>query len=187
VAGDYRYESKSGMAPPASPAIRKIARDLDIDLTRVRGSESGGRINLADLRTYVQKPTASFPSRPSCDGSVAAPTPPVPAPAGDRFCQVGPIRRETPLRAQCWRMVESGHRFQINQFADADISALRLRKNMRPATRKKRALTLTSFVLFPRARALEAPARQREPGRWIPGPSTKITVTSVWRSTPWAD
>ncbi|HEX6768128.1 MAG TPA: biotin/lipoyl-containing protein, partial [Candidatus Binatia bacterium] len=53
--GSYRYESKSGMAPPASPAIRKIARELDIDLTRVRGSEAGGRINLADLRSYVQK------------------------------------------------------------------------------------------------------------------------------------
>ena len=49
MAGDYRYESKSGMAPPASPSIRKIARELDIDLTRVRGSEAGGRINLADL------------------------------------------------------------------------------------------------------------------------------------------
>ena len=55
MAGDYRYESKSGMAPPAAPAIRKIARELDIDLTRVRGSEAGGRINLADLKAYVQK------------------------------------------------------------------------------------------------------------------------------------
>src|SRR4029450_2928612 len=36
---DSRYESKSGAPPPAPPSIRKIARELDIDLTRVRGSE----------------------------------------------------------------------------------------------------------------------------------------------------
>src|SRR5678815_5719196 len=55
AATDYRYESKSGAAPPAPPSIRKIAADLGIDLTRVKGSESGGRINLGDLRDYVQR------------------------------------------------------------------------------------------------------------------------------------
>ena len=39
-AEDYRYESKSGAPPPASPSIRKIARELGIDLTRVKGSEA---------------------------------------------------------------------------------------------------------------------------------------------------
>src|SRR4029434_7933786 len=39
-AEEYRYESKSGAAPPASPSIRKIAGDLGIDLTRVKGSEA---------------------------------------------------------------------------------------------------------------------------------------------------
>src|SRR5215510_8134761 len=52
---DYRYESKSGAAPPASPSIRKIAGDLGIDLTRVRGSEAGGRIVLQDIRNYIQQ------------------------------------------------------------------------------------------------------------------------------------
>src|SRR5690349_13222240 len=53
--GSYRYESKTGAPPPAPPAIRKIARDLGIDLMRVKGSEAGGRINLGDLRDYVQR------------------------------------------------------------------------------------------------------------------------------------
>src|SRR5581483_8826824 len=37
----YQYQSKSGFPPPASPTIRRLAKDLGIDLTRVHGSESG--------------------------------------------------------------------------------------------------------------------------------------------------
>ena len=51
---EYRYESSSGLAPPASPSVVKIARELAIDLTRVQGSERGGRITLQDLRAYVE-------------------------------------------------------------------------------------------------------------------------------------
>jgi pyruvate dehydrogenase E2 component (dihydrolipoamide acetyltransferase) len=52
---NYNYESKSGAPPPAPPSVRKIARDLGIDLTKIKGSEAGGRINLGDLRDYVQR------------------------------------------------------------------------------------------------------------------------------------
>ena len=52
---NYHYESKSGAPPPAPPAVRKIARDLGIDLTRIKGSEAGGRINLGDVRDYIQR------------------------------------------------------------------------------------------------------------------------------------
>src|SRR5438105_12221972 len=51
---DARPEPKPGVAPAASPSIRKLARDLGIDLASVRGSESGGRIVVADLRAYIQ-------------------------------------------------------------------------------------------------------------------------------------
>src|SRR5881296_1437926 len=39
----------------AAPSLRRIARELGIDLSRVRGSERGGRIVIADLRGYVQR------------------------------------------------------------------------------------------------------------------------------------
>ena len=41
-------------SPPASPSIRRMARELGISLERVRGSQEGGRIGLADLRAYIQ-------------------------------------------------------------------------------------------------------------------------------------
>src|SRR6266446_2560314 len=46
---------RPGTEPAASPSIRKLARDLGIDLTRVRGSERGGRIVLEDVRAYIQR------------------------------------------------------------------------------------------------------------------------------------
>src|SRR5262245_21804552 len=39
---------KAGFPPPASPLIRKLAREIGLDLRTVRGSDSGGRISMAD-------------------------------------------------------------------------------------------------------------------------------------------
>jgi pyruvate dehydrogenase E2 component (dihydrolipoamide acetyltransferase) len=157
----YRYQSKSGMPPPAAPSIRKLARDLDIDLTRVRGSEAGGRIVLADLRAYIQKL-----QQLSAQGGAAATAAPslaaIPAPStAIDFAKWGPIRREkmSPLRRTVSRrMVESWTTIpKINQFADADITALlALRKKHTAVYAKLGAnLTLTSFFLLILGRALK--------------------------------
>ena len=41
--------------PAASPSIRKMARELGIDLARIKGSERGGRIVITSLRPELQK------------------------------------------------------------------------------------------------------------------------------------
>src|SRR5262249_617689 len=41
---DETPANKPGFIPAAAPSIRKLARDLAIDLTKVRGSARGGRI-----------------------------------------------------------------------------------------------------------------------------------------------
>ena len=158
---NYRYQSASGMAPPASPAIRKIARELDLDLTRVRGSESGGRINMADLRAYVRKLQDLTLQNPAPAASITAPSPASKPTEPIDFAKWGPIRREkmSPLRRTVSRrMVESWTTIpKINQFADADITALlALRKKHSPAYEKRDThLTLTSFLLFILGRALK--------------------------------
>jgi pyruvate dehydrogenase E2 component (dihydrolipoamide acetyltransferase) len=156
----YHHESKTGAPPPAPPSIRKIARELDIDLTRVRGSEAGGRINLADLRAYIQRlQQIAFQSGPPPASSTheARPTP---SEAVD-FAKWGPVRREkmSPLRRTVSRrMVESWTTIpKINQFADADITALlALRKKHAAAYEKKGGhLTLTCFLLLVLGRVLK--------------------------------
>ncbi len=60
-------------AGPLSPLVRKMARENNIDLARVRGTGAGGRITKQDLDAYLsQQPQAAPP---------AGPPPPSPAPA----------------------------------------------------------------------------------------------------------
>jgi len=158
----FRYESKSGAPPPAPPSIRKIARDVGIDLTRVRGSEAGGRINLADVRGYIQQlqEIARQPLAPSGAAQGAAMPSAVSTEEID-FSKWGPVRREkmSPLRRTVSRrMVESWRTIpKINQFADADITGLlALRKKHAASLEKKGArLTLTGFILLVLGRALK--------------------------------
>jgi pyruvate dehydrogenase E2 component (dihydrolipoamide acetyltransferase) len=159
---NYHYESKSGAPPPAPPSVRKVARDLGIDLTRIKGSEAGGRINLGDLRDYVQRlqQIAFHSATPAAQPAPAGAPTPAPSEAID-FAKWGPIRREkmSPLRRTVSRrMVESWTTIpKINQFADADITALlALRKKHTTVYEKKGAhLTLTSFLLLVLGRALK--------------------------------
>src|SRR6266550_2598409 len=160
---NYHYESKSGAPPPAPPSVRKIAHDLGIDLTRIKGSEAGGRINLGDLRAYVQRlQQVAFHSVQSSAQPAASAGGPTPAPSeAIDFAKWGPIRREkmSPLRRTVSRrMVESWTTIpKINQFADADITALLALRKKHAATYEKKGahLTLTSFLLLVLGRALK--------------------------------
>ena len=158
-AADYRYESKSGAPPPASPSIRKIARDLGIDLTRVKGSEAGGRIVLADVRTYIQGlQRLSFQEPKERTATISKPAP---SRESIDFAKWGPIRRErmSPLRQTVSRrMSESWTTIpKINQFDDVDITdLLAMRKKYSAAYEKKgQRLTLTLFLLKIVAGALQ--------------------------------
>src|SRR5262249_42334404 len=89
----------AGVEPAAAPSIRKLARDLGIDLSRVRGSERGGRIVLADVRAYIQRLQKS-----AAQPKAAASPPPAPIPktASEQidFSKWGPVSNQplSPLR-----------------------------------------------------------------------------------------
>ncbi len=159
--GEYRYESAAGVSPPAAPSVRKVARELGIDLTRIRGSEAGGRIVIDDLRKYIQR-LQQIAFR---DGALSQPPPqplaPQPKPATEAvdFSKWGPVRREKMSalrRTVSQRMVQSWAIPKINQFDDADITGLlALRKKYAAVYEKKQAhLTLTPFILRVVAKAL---------------------------------
>jgi pyruvate dehydrogenase E2 component (dihydrolipoamide acetyltransferase) len=144
-------EPKAGAAPAAAPSIRKLARDLGIDLARVRGSARGGRIMMEDVRAYIQKlqRLAGTPRAAASAGAAA----PKPAPEQIDFAKWGPISKTplSPLRKViAHRMSESWNSTpRVTQFDEADITALMaLRKRYAPDYEKQGArLTLTSFVL----------------------------------------
>jgi pyruvate dehydrogenase E2 component (dihydrolipoamide acetyltransferase) len=144
-------EPKSGVAPAAAPSIRKMARDLGIDLARIRGSERGGRIVLHDVRGYIQRL-----QRLAAQGKSSTGAPGAAKPAASEqidFSKWGQIAKKplSPLRQViARRMSENWNAIpHVTQFDDADITELMaLRKKYAPAYEKKGVkLTLTSFVL----------------------------------------
>lgn len=147
-----------GPLPAASPEIRRIARELGLDLRRVRGTESGGRLGWADLRGYIAR-LQKLAAAPKASGSTAMAAP-APVEQID-FSKWGDISRKpmSSLRKTISRrMVENWNAIpHVTQFDDADITDLmELRKKFAPEYEKKGArLTLTSFALKAAAIALK--------------------------------
>src|SRR5579862_7280995 len=135
--------------PAASPSIRRLARELGIDLRLIHGSESGGRIVMDDLRGYIRRlQYLAAQAKKSAGGARAKPPPPQ-----IDFSKWGPVikRPMTALRkviaehlSESWNAAP-----RVTQFDEADITALEaLRKKHAPAFDAKSArLTLTSFAL----------------------------------------
>jgi len=135
-------------APVAPPSLRKLARELGIDLSRVRGSEAGGRVGIGDLRAYIArlqkaaerpKPAAAEPAKPAAERI--------------DFSQWGPVTKKpvTPLRQTIARRLSESWTTipHVTQFDEADFTQLNaLRKKFGPAYEKQGVkLTLTPFVL----------------------------------------
>ena len=70
-------------AVPASPAVRRFAREVGVDITRVVGTSPRGRISVDDIKSYLKKSQAQPASSPS-----------IGAPEMPDFTRFGQIRRE---------------------------------------------------------------------------------------------
>jgi pyruvate dehydrogenase E2 component (dihydrolipoamide acetyltransferase) len=147
---EKQEEPVSTVAPVAAPSVRKMARELGIDLRKVRGTESGGRIVVGDLRNYIQRLIAAAAKGKPAGGAhgVTRPT----AESID-FSKWGPVSKKplSPLRqviarrmGESWNIVP-----RVTQFDEADFTRLNeLRKKFAAKYEKKGArLTLTPLVL----------------------------------------
>jgi len=147
-------EPASTVVPVAAPSVRKMARELGIDLRKVRGSEAGGRIVAGDLRNYIQRLMAAAEK-----GRAGSPLPAgahgVTRPTAESidFSKWGPVSKKplSPLRQViARRMGESWNSVpRVTQFDEADFTRLNeLRKKFAAKYEKKGArLTLTPLVL----------------------------------------
>jgi pyruvate dehydrogenase E2 component (dihydrolipoamide acetyltransferase) len=133
----------------ASPAVRKLAHDLGVDLTRVRGSGHGGRIMMEDLRAYIQQ----LQQRAFESTETRAPVESKPVAEHIDFGKWGPYTRK-PLsslrKVVARRMQESWTTVpRVTQFDEADITnIIALRKKYTGEYEKKGGhLTLTPFLM----------------------------------------
>lgn len=93
---------------PLSPLVRRMAREHNIDLTKVKGTGAGGRITKQDIEAYLEQRTAAPPPaapapvpRPPAPPPIApaaqAPPPQLPPVAGAPKTRIEPM---TPMRAK---------------------------------------------------------------------------------------
>ena len=167
-----------GLPPAATPATRRLARELGVELTQVHATGPGGRILDDDVRAAASGRRATAAPAARVEGATAPPpahtgpaeparplaTPPA-LPALPRFEQWGPVERE-PLRnirrrsaehlALAWAVIP-----HVTQHDQADITELETmrRRHQKRGGEGSADLTLTVFLVKAVAIALRSHPR----------------------------
>lgn len=142
--------AQPGVEPTASPSIRRIARELGIDLTQVRASERGGRIVMSDVRAYIARLQSQAAAPKAAPAAAVAEKPAVESVDFSKWGEISKKPMSMLRKVIARRMTENWNAIpHVTQFDEADITALlELRKKFAPAYEAKGTrLTLTSFAL----------------------------------------
>ncbi|HSU67352.1 MAG TPA: 2-oxoglutarate dehydrogenase, E2 component, dihydrolipoamide succinyltransferase [Tepidisphaeraceae bacterium] len=97
---------------PISPLVRKMARENNLDLSKVKGSGAGGRITKQDVESFMAAPPAAAPAPPRPAAQPAAPprpaAPPAAAPPAAPAATAGaqPRTRVEPLSTMRQKIAE---------------------------------------------------------------------------------
>jgi pyruvate dehydrogenase E2 component (dihydrolipoamide acetyltransferase) len=158
-------ESNGGGPVYASPAVRRIARELGVDLHRVTGSGRKGRITKEDVQSFVESgsaaPAASgVPAAPAAGGpGVGLDLPPWPSVDFSKFGEIERVERSRiqrisgPVLARNWVMIP-----HVTHNDEADITDL---EAWRKALNDERArdgvkVTMVSFLVVASVATLKA-------------------------------
>ncbi len=106
-------------AAPASPTVRRLARELGADINKVSGSGPGGRITDKDVKAYVKRLVLAKGGEPAAAGRV------IPLPDLSKW---GEVEREKMSRVRELIAAGTGYSWSIiphvTQFDQADITQL---------------------------------------------------------------
>jgi pyruvate dehydrogenase E2 component (dihydrolipoamide acetyltransferase) len=140
--------------PHASPSVRKFARELGVDLARVKGSGPKARIVHADVQAYVKGALAAVPAATPVAKSGALPFN-LPAWPDVDFAKFGPVEVKPLTRLQKLsgpnlhrNWVSIPH---ITQFDEADITDLEAFRKSNTAETEKQGVKLTMLAFLIKA------------------------------------
>ncbi len=145
-----------GRKAHASPTVRRLARELGVDLTLVKGSGSKDRVLREDIQGYVKRTLAQGAAAPAAGALSFA----LPAATAVDFSKFGPVEVKELSRIQklsgrhlhrCWLSIP-----HITQFDETDITELEaFRKAQKDAAEAAGVkLTFLPFLLKAVATAL---------------------------------
>jgi pyruvate dehydrogenase E2 component (dihydrolipoamide acetyltransferase) len=142
-----------GVAAPAAPSVRRLARELGVDINRVSGTGPVGRITRDDVKNFVKRHVASLTEMAV---SPAISTKPLPD-----FTRWGEVERESLSRVRRVIAENTGYAWNtiphVTQFDEADITELEdIRKGYNRSTKEPAVkITVTAVLLKVIATALK--------------------------------
>jgi pyruvate dehydrogenase E2 component (dihydrolipoamide acetyltransferase) len=137
--------------PPASPSVRRLARELGVDIRQVEGSGPGGRIAAEDVKGFVKE---TLTTKAPAGGAGWAP-PPLPD-----FTRWGPVERAPQGKVGRLTAESTGSSWRtiphVTHFDKADVSEFeRFRKaHARDVEKHGAKLTVTALLVKVAAAAL---------------------------------
>jgi len=141
-----------GKSVPASPAVRRFAREIGIDVSQVPGSDRAGRISIEDVKAFSRSVNAGGQTTPSAAPATRA-LPDFAKLGSVHSEQMSGIRKATATHmSYCWSTIP-----HVTQFDEADITELepqrkRFGKSVEAAGAK---LTVTAIAIKVLAAALK--------------------------------
>ncbi|MGA7669154.1 MAG: 2-oxoglutarate dehydrogenase complex dihydrolipoyllysine-residue succinyltransferase, partial [Nitrolancea sp.] len=146
----------------ATPAVRRLAAEYDLDLDQVPASGDNGRVTREDVVRYALSRQASQPDAPATNGSTKTPIPPAQAPATapmPEFAESSTGRREERVRMSRRRQTIAARLVEAQQtaamlttFNEVDMSAVMdLRKRRRDAFKEQHGVSLGYMSFFTKA------------------------------------
>lgn len=159
AAGPNAPSGAGGSLPHASPSIRKFARELGVDLTRVHGNGPKGRITQEDVQAHVKAVMSGAAAAPAAQGGGAGLNL-LPWPSLD-FTKFGPTELQPlsrikkisgPNLHRNWVMIP-----HVTQYDQADVTELEeFRQQTNTAMAKSGVkLTMLAFVIKASVAALK--------------------------------
>jgi len=140
--------------PHASPSVRKFARELGVDLGRVKGGGPKGRILHGDVQTYVKGALTAVPAAAPAAKGGALPFN-LPAWPDVDFAKFGPVEVKSFSRLQKlsgpnlhrnWISIP-----HVTQFDEADITDLEAFRKSNTAETEKQGFKLTMLAFLIKA------------------------------------
>jgi pyruvate dehydrogenase E2 component (dihydrolipoamide acetyltransferase) len=145
-----------GPPAPAAPSVRRLARELGVDIKQVTGSGEGGRISVEDLQAYVKGVMTSAASVGEAFGGAARSGQALPD-----FTKWGDVERKPMSNIRRKTAEHLGNAWNtiphVTQHDKADVTTLEaLRKEYSPQAEKAGGkLTMTAIALKVVAGALK--------------------------------